>query len=280
VQFGTAQLNRNPYASAVQPNIALESLIEGKQPAIFLEGGPLVLPAVAPSVIVPAVVNRDARETFLWTAAHELRQPLSVLSTAVALVKQDAPSAATLRATRIMERQIKQMSRMIEDLVDAARLTNGKVSLQLQRIDLRDVVREAAGNVAAAILARNQTFEIHCGSVPLWVHADPQRLDQVFSNLLHNAIKYTDPGGRIIVSVERGPLTVTARVLDTGAGIGAPGLSRIFDLFAQIQPASSGLGVGLNVVREILALHSGLIQAHSDGVGKGTEFVVVLPRVD
>jgi signal transduction histidine kinase len=112
------------------------------------------------------------------------------------------------------------------------------------------------------------------------VNADAQRLHQVFSNLLRNAIKFTEPGGRIILSIEGGPLTVTTRVLDTGVGIGAPGLLRIFDLFTQIEPAGAGLGIGLNVVREIVSLHSGLIEAYSDGLGKGSEFVVILPRID
>ena len=262
----------------MQPNIALESLLGAQQPAIFLQSGALALP-IRPTVVVP-VVDRVAREAFVWTLAHELRQPLSVLSTAVALVRQDSSTVATTQAADVMVRQIAQMSRMIEDLVDAARLTNGKVTLQLERLDLRIVLADAAIDVAAAIAERHHTFDVQCGALPLWIRADAQRLHQVFSNLLRNAIKYTEPGGRIVLSAEGGPLTVTTRVLDTGHGIGAPGLARIFDLFTQIQPSASGLGIGLNVVRELVALHSGMIQAHSAGLGKGSEFVVVLPRAD
>lgn len=250
-----------------------------RQPALFLQSDALTLPST-PSPAAKPIADRTVRETFVWTLAHELRQPLSVLSTAVAVVRQDSSSDITTGAADIMVRQIGQMSRMIEDLIDAARLTTGKVSLQPERLDLRTVLADAAIDVAAAVAERRHTFEVHCGAVPLWVRGDPQRLHQVFSNLLRNAIKYTEPGGRIVLSAECGPTTVTARVLDTGHGIGAPGLARIFDLFTQIHPSTSGLGIGLNVVREIVALHSGMIQAHSAGLGKGSEFDVVLPRID
>lgn len=249
-------------------------------PAIFLQSAPLVLQMLPPRDIVAPPSEQAARENFVWTMAHELRQPLSVLSTAVAMIRQDSPTEATARAVDVMGRQVRQMSRIIEDLVDAARLSNGKVSVQLERLDLREVITEAAADVTTALAERHHTFELQCGPLPMWIRGDSQRLHQVFSNLLRNAISYTDPGGRITVSVESGPLTITARVRDTGVGIAAPGLARIFDLFAQIQPNATGLGIGLNVVREIVSLHSGVIEAHSDGLGRGSEFVVVLPRID
>lgn len=150
----------------------------------------------------------------------------------------------------------------------------------MARLDLRTIIADAAIDVASDVAEHDHTLDVHCGTVQLWVRADPQRLHQVFSNLLRNAIKYTDPGGHILLTAESGPLTVTARVHDNGHGIGAPGLARIFDLFTQIEPSTSGLGIGLNVVRQIVALHSGMIEAQSAGLGKGSEFVVVLPRVD
>jgi signal transduction histidine kinase len=229
---------------------------------------------------VPAVTEQSEPDAFVWTLAHELRQPLAVLSSAVALVKQDSPSPATIRATAIMSRQIRQMSRMVEDLVDAARLANGKVSLIVHRIDLRDVLKEAAADVAGEAADRRHVLEVHYPTRPLWVRADAQRLHQVFSNLLRNAINFTDPGGRIALTVEGNDLTVTARVLDTGRGIATPALVTIFDLFAQVAPAEAGVGIGLHVVKEIVALHSGWIEARSDGLGTGSEFIVVLPRVD
>ena len=222
--------------------------------------------------------DRAAQERFLWTLAHELRQPLSVLSTAVAMIRLDSPSEATTRAIGMMGRQLRQMSRMVEDLVDAARLARGKVSLQSVRLDLRDVINAAAADVAAPLAERSLVLDVECGRTAMWVQADAERLHQVFSNLLHNAIKCTEPGGRIALSLESGPATITARVLDTGRGIAAPALARIFDLFAQVEPASAGLGIGLSVVREIVELHSGQIQARSPGLGKGSEFIVTLPR--
>lgn len=263
----------------MQPNIGLESLIGAQQPIIFLNQEPLALPAIHPGT-GPAPVEAVVRETFVWTLAHELRQPLSVMSTAVALVRQEAASEATLGAVEIMGRQIDQMSRMVEDLVDAARLKHGKVSLRLMRLDLRTVMADVAIDLAAEVTERKHTLEVDAGPLPLWVRADPQRMHQVFSNLLRNSIKYTDPGGTIMLTVEGGLNTVTARVLDNGHGMGAPGLARIFDLFTQVEPSTSGLGIGLNVVREIVGLHSGVIQAQSGGLGKGSEFVVVLPRID
>lgn len=264
----------------MQPNLALESLIGAQHPIIVLQGDPLALPGLAPVAIHAPDAEQAARETFVWTLAHELRQPLSVLATAVAILRKDATSDAATRSADVMTRQIGQMSRMVEDLVDAARLKTGKVSVQLLRLELRTLIADAAIDVAADVAERQHSLDVHAGPLPLWVRGDAQRLHQVFSNLLRNAIKYTDPGGKIVVSVEGGPATVTVRVLDSGHGMGAPGLARIFDLFTQIEPSSFGLGIGLNVVREIVALHSGMIEGHSAGLGKGSEFVVVLPRVD
>ena len=175
----------------MQPNIGLESLIGAQQPVIFLNQEPLALSAV-PAVAEVAPREVATREMFVWTLAHELRQPLSVLSTAVALVRQEAVSDTTIRAIDMMGRQIEQMSRIIEDLVDAARLKHGKVSLQLRRLDLRTVAADAAIDVAADVAERRHTLDFDAGTIPLWVRADPQRMHQVFSNLLRNSVKYTD----------------------------------------------------------------------------------------
>jgi signal transduction histidine kinase len=218
-----------------------------------------------------------AQERFVWTLAHELRQPISVISSAVAMIRLSSPSEATTHAIEIVGRQLQQISRMVEDLVDAARLARGKVSLQCVRLDLRQVINEAAADVAVPLAERSLVLDVECGRTAMWVRADAERLHQVFSNLLRNAIKCTKPGGRIALSLEDGPTAITARVLDTGCGIAAPALARIFDLFVQVEPAA-GLGIGLSVVREIVELHSGQISARSQGLGKGSEFIVTLPR--
>jgi signal transduction histidine kinase len=227
-----------------------------------------------------ARVDDRVRDAFLWTVAHELRQPLSALTIAIAVMEHDSPTGATAHATAIMRRQLQHMSRMVDDLLDAARLSSGKVSLIPQRIDIREVMTDAATDVATEASTRGQRLDIECGTAPLWVNADRQRLYQVFSNLLRNAIKFTGQGGRITFAADTHDSRITVRVLDTGCGIEWQALPRIFDLFTQAQPLDhGGLGIGLSVVKEIVGLHHGRIEARSDGPGKGSEFVITLPAL-
>lgn len=224
-------------------------------------------------------LERSRRETFVSTLAHELRQPLSALLAAVEVVRLGPDSTAVNRATEIMKRQIGQMNRVVEDLMDATRWARGKVTLRTQRLDVRDVIRDAAQDVTAAVAERGHELVVATASEPLWVDADPQRLYQVLSNLLRNAVKYTDPGGRITLAADRGAETFTLRVSDTGRGIEPEALTHIFDLFSQVRRPSevAGLGIGLSVVREIVALHQGRIEARSEGPGHGSDFIVTLP---
>ena len=227
------------------------------------------------------VKDRIRDETLLWTVAHELRQPLSAMTTAVALMEHDSSTGAAAHASGVMRRQLQQMSRMVDDLVDAARLSTGKVSLIPQRLDIREVMTDAAADVAAEAAKRGQLLNVKYGAVPLWVNGDRQRLYQVFSNLLRNAIKFTDHGGRITFAADCQMSRIAVRVRDTGRGIDWQALPRIFDLFAQVQPsAAGGVGIGLSVAREIVTLHRGRIDARSDGLGKGSEFEVTLPGYD
>jgi len=223
-------------------------------------------------------LERRRKETFVSTLAHELRQPLSALLAAVEVVRLAPDSAGAMRATEIMKRQIAQMNRVVEDLMDATRWAQGKVTLRKQRLDVREVVRDAALDVGAAVAERGHELVVAVASEALWVNADPQRLQQVLSNLLRNAVKYTDPGGRISLSAGRDPEAITLRVSDTGRGIEVGSLTHIFDLFSQVRPfETAGLGIGLSVVREIVALHDGRIEARSEGPGHGAEFIVTLP---
>jgi signal transduction histidine kinase len=225
-------------------------------------------------------LQRRRQEVFVSTLAHELRQPLSAVSAAVEVVRLAPASDAASRATTTIQRQIGQMKRVIEDLMDEMRWACGKVTLRKQRIDVRQVLRDAALDATAAVAARRQELVVATGSAPLWVDADPQRLQQVLSNLLANAMKYTGPGGRIsLTAYARDGATVTFVVSDTGRGLDHESLTHIFDLFSQVRPAEgAGLGIGLSVVREIVALHQGRIEARSEGPGKGSEFIVTLPR--
>jgi len=222
--------------------------------------------------------DRAPEHALVWTVAHELRQPLSAMTTAVAVMEHDSSGGATAHAIGVMRRQLQQMSRMVDDLVDAARLSTGKVSLVPQRLDLREVMTEAAADVAAEAAKRGQLLDLKDGAAPLWVTGDRQRLYQVFSNLLRNAIKFTDHGGRITFTADSHISRIAVRVRDTGCGIDRQALPRIFDLFTQVQPSGlGGAGIGLSVAREIVSLHRGRIEAHSEGLGKGSEFEVTLP---
>lgn len=216
--------------------------------------------------------------TFVSTLAHEIRQPLSVLLATVDVVcRSDDPELAG-RAAEIMRRQIGQMDRIVEDVLDATRWAHGSVTLRKQRIDVRDAIRNAALDAATAVEDRGHQLIVDSGVEPLWADADLDRIHQMLSNLLRNAVKYTDPGGRIWLHAVRHERTVTLHVRDTGRGIARDALTGIFDLFSQVQPSdASGLGIGLSVVREIATLHGGHVVARSDGPGHGSEFIVTVP---
>jgi signal transduction histidine kinase len=226
----------------------------------------------------PACESRR-KDTFVATLAHELRQPLTAMQAAVEVIRRTAgTSESARRAADVMRRQLGQMSRQIEDLVDAVRWARGKVSLHTCRLDLRDVMRDAAADVDVTIAEGGPQLLVDDQPEPMWVDGDPQRLLQVVSNLLRNAVSYTQPGGRITMEVERTASAIMLRVGDTGRGIEADGLAHVFDLFSQMRPhEGTGLGIGLSIVREIVLLHGGSIDVHSDGAGKGCEFVVSLP---
>jgi signal transduction histidine kinase len=221
------------------------------------------------------------KDIFVATLAHELRQPLSVMLAAVEVVRLTPGTHAAHRAADVMRRQLGQMSRLVEDLVDATRWARGKVSLHKCRLDLRGVIGNAAADVKAAIAERGQELVIADLRESIWVDGDQQRLVQVVSNLLRNAVNYTPPCGRISMAVDRMPSTVTLRVGDTGRGIDTEALPHVFDLFSQTRPRDgAGLGIGLSVVREIVLLHGGSVEARSEGSGKGSEFIVTLPLAE
>ena len=218
------------------------------------------------------------QDTFVSTFAHELRQPLSAMLAAVDVVRVAPDVEAARRAVHVMRRQISQMSRLVEDLVDATRWASGKVTLHTRRLDLRDVLRDAAADVRNTVERRGQALVVAIEPAPVWVEGDAPRLQQVVSNLLRNAVHATQPGGQISMAIERRDALVTLCVGDTGRGIDTDALPHVFDLFSQARPHEGiGLGVGLTVVREIVRLHGGSVEARSDGAWKGSEFLVRLP---
>jgi len=224
------------------------------------------------------------KDEFLATLSHELRNPLAPIRNAVELMRRAGrdPHIAE-RALAIMERQLHQLVRLTDDLLDVSRITRNTIELRRDRIDLRAVLRSALETIDPLSHAGGHELTADLPDTPLWVYADFTRLAQAFVNLLNNAVKYTDRGGRISVTVSMDAGEAVVSLRDTGIGIDPALLPRIFDMFVQIDPGStrarSGLGIGLALTRRLVELHEGTIEAHSDGPGAGSTFVVRLPLV-
>jgi signal transduction histidine kinase len=230
-----------------------------------------------------ALAEADQRkDEFLAMLGHELRNPLGAISNAAYLLEQTGPDEPrTARSVSVIRRQLRHLTRMVDDLLDVSRITRGKVVLQRSRLDLADVVRRALETVQPVVEARQHAVDMTLPDEPLFLVADGTRLEQVVGNLLRNAAKYTEPGGRIRIEVERHGGEAAVRVHDDGIGMSPELLPRVFDLFAQghqtLDRAGGGLGIGLTLVRRLVELHGGRVSAHSDGPGTGSTFEVHLP---
>jgi PAS domain S-box-containing protein len=227
----------------------------------------------------------DAKNHFLATLAHELRNPLSVMMTSAYLVHRRAKDDTLLLAeTDRIKRQIRVAQRMVDDLADLARARRKGLIIENRRIDLRLVAREAAQSVFGPGESQQHTLEMFLTETPIEITGDPVRVHQIFVNLLTNAVRYTPAGGTIGVSVNSEGGDAVIRIKDTGVGIPPEKLATIFDLFTQahmdLAESRAGLGIGLNLTRELVTLHKGTIQATSEGTGKGSEFVVRFPLVE
>jgi CheY-like chemotaxis protein len=221
------------------------------------------------------------KNEFLAMLAHELRNPLAPIRNSLQVMRLAEDDPVVARPCReLIERQVQQLVRLVDDLLDVSRFTQGKVDLRKEWIDLREVVRSAVETSRPLIEAAGHTLTVELAPGPLVLQADPTRLAQIISNLLNNAAKYTDRDGRISLTAGPEGDEVVVRVRDTGVGISADMLPRIFDLFTQVdgssQRAQGGLGIGLTLVRRLVALHGGSVQAFSAGRGRGSEFVVRL----
>jgi len=231
---------------------------------------------------------RDAdrrKDEFLATLAHELRNPLAPIRNSVELLRHAGDNAALIQTVHsMMERQIGHMVRLVDDLMDISRITRGKLHLHKERVELSSVVQSAVEEARPLIEAQAHQLSIMLPTQPTYLEADPVRLAQVFSNLLGNAAKYTEKAGHIWLTAELLDGQVVVSVRDTGIGIDAGHLPHIFEMFSQAAPAldrsQGGLGVGLALVRGLVTLHDGTIEAYSQGPGAGSEFVVRLPVVD
>jgi signal transduction histidine kinase len=224
------------------------------------------------------------KDEFLATLAHELRNPLAPIATALAILPRADTDGATLqRLVAMMQRQMAQFVRLIDELMEVSRISTGRLTLHLERLDLVEVVRSAAESVAPGLLERRHALSVSWPA-PIWLEGDRTRLSQVFVNLLGNAVKYTEPGGRIGIDFELGPDTVDVRVSDNGLGIAPERQAEVFEMFMQVdrspaRGARAGLGVGLSVARQLAVLHRGSLTLHSDGLGQGSVFIVRLPRL-
>jgi signal transduction histidine kinase len=215
----------------------------------------------------------------LAQVAHELRQPLSAISAAAGLLQTPTTETARQRAVAVVGRQANHLRLLIDDLLDLSRLTRHELQLHKSRVDLCELVDDAVNVVAADISARRIALSSSVPPCPVYVTADPTRVRQILSNLLSNAVKFTPEGGAIDLAVEQAPSHVVMRVRDTGRGIPADRLTVIFDLFHKGNGESSGLGVGLAVVKGLAEMHGGSVEARSEGLGRGSEFIVRFPAV-
>lgn len=219
------------------------------------------------------------RDRFLAILGHELRNPLGAILLAAQMKDDDGKLDGD--HAELIERQSRHLTRIVNDLLDLSRLVSGKIVLKRQNIDLADAVQQAMETVRAAAARHKVAVEIKPATTPLPVDVDPVRTDQIITNVLTNAIKYTPEGGHVVVTLERDGDQAVVRVTDDGVGIAPDRIGTIFELFAQaenaIGRAQGGMGIGLALVRNLLHLHGGTITAQSDGIGKGSAFAVHFP---
>jgi PAS domain S-box-containing protein len=229
-----------------------------------------------------ALKEADRRkDEFLATLAHELRNPLAPISNAVQLMRRPDGRRQSDRVVEMVGRQVRQIVRLVDDLMEVSRITRGKIDLRLERAPIAEIIHSAVETSQLGIERAGHQLAVALPEEPLILQADRMRLTQVFANLLNNAAKYTDPGGRIWVEVWREDGMAVVSVRDTGIGIPVESLPRVFDMFAQAHRAvgrgQGGLGIGLTMVRSLVEMHYGTVEAHSGGGGLGSEFLVRLP---
>ena len=233
-----------------------------------------------------AEASNRAKDEFLAMLGHELRNPLDVIGTAVRVLdsptgEPDRDAGITRRARAVLARQVLQLGRLVDDLLDVGRVTTGKIRLVKVPVNLADTVQRSVGGLAPE--GGTPAHRITVRAEPIWVEADQARVEQIVMNLLSNAVKYTAPGGDIEISVTGDGRTARLAVRDTGVGMTPYMLERVFDLFFQgertLERAEGGLGIGLTLVRRLAEMHGGRVEAESPGQGRGTTVTVELPQI-
>ncbi len=231
------------------------------------------------------------KDEFLAMLSHELRNPMAPIFSALHLIGQlDGENKLQREARGVVERQVRHLSRLVDDLLEVSRITTERIRLHTERVDVRGVVQRAVERVQPLVERREQTLSVALPDGPLWLQADATRLEQIIGNLLHNASKYNDAGGQVWLTVEgqddaEGTSAhAVLRVRDDGIGMAPDVRPHVFDLFTQadksLDRAEGGLGIGLALVKNLVELHRGTVEAHSEGIGRGSEFVVRLPLAD
>jgi signal transduction histidine kinase len=247
-------------------------------------------PVRAPvAAVVPSAPPNDSAELrhvlsqvddFLAMLSNELRQPLAAALAAIEIQKQSPRADRQERARRVIEQQVRYIARLVGDLSEVSRMSRGTFELRRERLELRGLLRETLAMTEPLFDDRRHSVTAVLGPHPVFVHGDPIRVKQIFSNLLKNAASYTAPGGVVSVRLDATGEQVRVRIKDNGAGIAPDALERIFKLFERGPQRADGhnAGIGLAVVRRLVELHGGAVSAASDGPGHGSEFTVVFPR--
>lgn len=229
-----------------------------------------------------AEANRR-KDEFLATLSHELRNPLAAITNSVQLLKLDELESNVMhQATEVIDRQAHLLQSLVNDLLDVARINSGKILLHRQHIKLNDVVQSAVRSMQSSISQRNHALSVSIPNEVIWLDADPARLEQIITNLLGNATKFTEPGGRIELTVESERDQVVLHVKDNGTGVASDMLSRIFEPFIQgdqsLDRTQGGLGIGLTLIKRLAEMHGGKVGVDSEGIGRGSQFTVTLPK--
>jgi PAS domain S-box-containing protein len=219
------------------------------------------------------------KDEFLAMLAHELRNPLAPIQNVLQIFKQETADKPNLQvASGMVERALGRITRIVDDLLDVSRITKGKIELRKERMTLQRAVEQAIESVQPLIESRRHQLSVSMPPEEVWLEVDPVRMDQILTNLLTNAAKYTEPGGKIWINAERLGNDCVLTVKDSGIGISPEMLPRIFELFVQvdhsIDRAQGGLGIGLTLVKRLVEMHGGAVEAHSGGIGEGSEIVV------
>jgi signal transduction histidine kinase len=222
------------------------------------------------------------KDEFLATLAHELRNPLAPIRNSLEIIKQSHGNPALLlRAQTMIDRQLLHMQRLVDDLLDISRITSDKLALRKERVDLNTIIHQSVEVYRSLVERAGLTMTVAVPLAPLYLDGDAVRLAQLFGNLLNNACKYTERGGHIVLSLQRGDREVSVSIKDTGVGIPPDMLRRIFEMFTQVnrslKRSQGGLGIGLSLVKRLVEMHGGRVEAFSEGSGRGSEFLVRLP---